>query len=96
MKLIDVDNITEKEVIEYLGHDYASCVSDMMDFLHDEPAISLSDEFEKIIVETSRLEKLILEIEDHGMFDTKDEKREALKQLKKLQNTIRNMKKEFK
>lgn len=37
MRLIDADNITDKQIIEYLGLRYASCACDVMDMLDAQP-----------------------------------------------------------
>ena len=38
-RLIDVDAITDSEIIDYLGIDYASCLPDVRDMLNDQPTI---------------------------------------------------------
>ena len=42
MRLIDVDDITEHEIISYLGIDYADCLPDVEDLLNDQPVIDAS------------------------------------------------------
>ena len=39
MKLIDADQITDHEIIDYLGIRYASCTPDVRDLLNDQPTI---------------------------------------------------------
>ena len=37
MRLIDVDEITDGEIVKYLGKEYGSCVPDVRDLLKDQP-----------------------------------------------------------
>ena len=37
MKLIDVDRITDEEIVDYLGIGYASCADDVRNLLADQP-----------------------------------------------------------
>ena len=39
MRLIDANVITDKEIVHYLGREYASCTPDVMDLLNDQPTI---------------------------------------------------------
>ena len=39
MRLIDVDVITDHEIIDYLGIGYASCLPDVRDMLDEQPTI---------------------------------------------------------
>lgn len=39
MRLIDADQITDHEIIDYLGIRYASCLPDVRDLLNDQPTI---------------------------------------------------------
>ena len=44
MRLIDVDSITDEQIIEYLGLRYASCACDVRDMLNEQPtAYDLSE-----------------------------------------------------
>lgn len=37
MRLIDVDEITDGEIVKYLGKEYGSCVPNVRDLLKDQP-----------------------------------------------------------
>ena len=37
MRLIDVDEITDREIVKYLGKEYGFCVPDVRDLLKDQP-----------------------------------------------------------
>lgn len=37
MRLIDVDKITDEEIVSYLGASFASCVDDIRELLNDQP-----------------------------------------------------------
>lgn len=39
MRIIDVDAITNKDIVHYLGREYASCTPDVRDLLNDQPTI---------------------------------------------------------
>ena len=51
MKLIDVDKITDDEIIYYLGSKYASCLDDVRNLLNDQPT-------------AYNLEAVVMELED--------------------------------
>ena len=36
-RLIDVDNITDEQIVDYLGIRYASCACDVRDLLNEQP-----------------------------------------------------------
>lgn len=40
MRLIDVDKITNEDIIFYLGYPYISCLSDIRDMLNDQPTVN--------------------------------------------------------
>ena len=59
MRLIDVDAITDDEIISYLGIRYASCKEDIRDMLDEQPTIDETEiirkAFERVV---DRLELL--------------------------------------
>lgn len=59
MRLIDVDAITDDEIISYLGIRYASCKEDIRDMLDEQPTLDekeiIRKAFERVIEQLNGL-----------------------------------------
>lgn len=57
-RLIDVDNITDEQIVDYLGIRYASCACDVRDMLNEQPTVYDPD-------------KVVEQLEDYGNEETR-------------------------
>ena len=66
MRLIDVDAITDDEIISYLGIRYASCKEDIRDMLDEQPTLD-----EKEIIRKA-FERVVERLEEYRNFEDND------------------------
>ena len=60
MRLIDADKITDKEISQYLGVEYASCTEDVKTLINEQPTIADMNEWIPVTERLPEKDKYVL------------------------------------